>query len=190
MQIGFRAMVFTAVVSMIFTTAAAGQSELRTPDGQPDLQGVWDFRTMTPLQRPEDQERAFLSEEEAAAAEAAANARRAALLEPSEIRTELLPAGGTGAERGRRVGGYNDFWLDYGTNVIEDRRTSLIIDPTDGRLPALTAEVSACVRSARSPRICRSRVRCAFGAPAPAPTTPRTAVSPSAACWVSTAARR
>ena len=140
MQIGFRATVFTAAVLMIFTTVAAGQTELRTPDGQPDLQGVWDFRTMTPLQRPEDQERAFLSEEEAAAAEAAANARREALLEPSEVRTELLPAGGTGAERGRRVGGYNDFWLDYGTNIIEDRRTSLIIDPPDGRLPALTAE--------------------------------------------------
>ena len=125
---------------MMFTTVAAGQTALRTPDGQPDLQGVWDFRTMTPLQRPEDQERAFLSEEEAAAAEAAANARRAALLEPSEVRTELLPAGGTGAERGRRVGGYNDFWLDYGTNIIEDRRTSLIVDPPDGRLPALTPE--------------------------------------------------
>ena len=138
MQMQLRASA-AAVVLMMFTTAAAGQTTLRTPDGQPDLQGVWDFRTMTPLQRPEDQERAFLSEEEAAAAEAAANARRAALLEPSEVRTELLPAGGTGAERGRRVGGYNDFWLDYGTNIIEDRRTSLIIDPPDGRLPALTA---------------------------------------------------
>ncbi len=144
MQTQFRAVAAAvAVVLMLFTTAAAGQTELRTPGGQPDLQGVWDFRTMTPLQRPEDQERAFLSEEEAAAAEAAANARRAALLEPSEIRTELLPAGGTGAERGRRVGGYNDFWLDYGTNIIEDRRTSLIIDPPDGRLPALTPEGEA-----------------------------------------------
>ena len=140
MQIGFRAAALAAVVPLIFTAAAAGQPELRTPDGQPDLQGVWDFRTMTPLQRPEDQEQAFLTEEEAAAAEAAASARRAALLEPSEVRTELLPAGGTGAERGRRVGGYNDFWLDYGTNIIGDRRTSLIIDPPDGRLPALTPE--------------------------------------------------
>ena len=38
------------------------------------------------------------------------------------------------------MGGYNDFWLDYGTNIIGDRRTSLIVDPPDGRLPALTPE--------------------------------------------------
>ena len=123
-----------AVVSMFFTAAVAGQTLPRTPDGQPDLQGVWDFRTMTPLERPTDQEQAFLSEEEAAALEAGANARRARLLEPSEVRTEPLPAGGGGLA----VGGYNDFWLDYGTNVIGDRRTSLIVDPPDGRLPALT----------------------------------------------------
>ena len=140
MQTQFRAIALAVVVPMLFVATAAAQSELRTPDGQPDLQGVWDFRTMTPLQRPEDQEREFLTEEEAAEAEAAATARRAALLEPSEVRTEPLPAGGTGAERGQRVGGYNDFWLDYGTNVIEDRRTSLIVDPADGRLPALTPE--------------------------------------------------
>ncbi|MYD72234.1 MAG: hypothetical protein F4W89_16045 [Acidobacteria bacterium] len=140
MQTQFRAVALAVVVPMLFVTVAAAQSELRTPDGQPDLQGVWDFRTMTPLQRPEDQEEEFLTEEEAAEAEAAANARRAALLEPSEVRTEPLPAGGTGAERGQRVGGYNDFWLDYGTNIIGDRRTSLIIDPPDGRLPPLTPE--------------------------------------------------
>ena len=140
MQIQFRAVALAVVVPMLFVSTAAAQSELRTPDGQPDLQGVWDFRTMTPLQRPEDQEQEFLTEEEAAEAEAAANARRAALLEPSEVRTEPLPAGGTGAERGQRVGGYNDFWLDYGTNIIGDRRTSLIIDPPDGRLPPLTPE--------------------------------------------------
>ena len=54
-------------------------------------------------------------------------------------RTEPLPAGGGGLA----VGGYNDFWLDYGTNVIEDRRTSLIVDPPDGRLPPLTDEGEA-----------------------------------------------
>ena len=41
------------------------------------------------------------------------------------------------------MGGYNDFWLDYGTTVVEDRRTSLVVDPPDGRLPALTPEGEA-----------------------------------------------
>ena len=139
MQMQFRALALAAVVLMIFTTADAGQTLPRTPDGQPDLQGVWDFRTMTPLERPTDQEQAFLSEEEAAALEAGATARRERLLEPSEVRTEPLPAGGGGLA----VGGYNDFWLDYGTNVIADRRTSLVVDPPDGRLPALTPEGDA-----------------------------------------------
>ena len=108
--------------------------------GSPDLQGVWDFRTMTPLQRPEDQaDKAFLTENEATALEAGIKARRARQLEPSEVRTEPLPAGGGGVA----VGGYNDFWLDYGTNVVGDRRTSLIIDPPDGRLPPLTPEGDA-----------------------------------------------
>ena len=114
-----------------------GQTVPRTGDGRPDLQGVWDFRTQTPLQRPTNLgDKAVLTEEEAAEAEARLNAHRARQLEPSEVRTEPLPAGGGGLA----VGGYNDFWLDYGTNVIGDRRTSLIIDPPDGRLPALTAE--------------------------------------------------
>ena len=139
MQMQFRALALAAVVLMIFTTADAGQTLPRTPDGQPDLHGVWDFRTMTPLERPTDQEQAFLSEEEAAALEAGATARRERLLEPSEVRTEPLPAGGGGLA----VGGYNDFWLDYGTNVIADRRTSLVVDPPDGRLPALTPEGDA-----------------------------------------------
>lgn len=111
-----------------------------TPWGHPDLQGVWDFRTVTPLERPADQaDKAFLTEEEAAALEAQGAARRQQLLEPTEVRTEPLPAGGGGVA----VGAYNDFWLDYGTNVIADRRTSLIIDPPDGRMPPLTPQGEA-----------------------------------------------
>ncbi|MCY4662321.1 MAG: hypothetical protein OXF93_21325 [Acidobacteria bacterium] len=127
-----------AVLALVaLAPAAEAQTEAdppRLPWGAPDLQGVWDFRTITPLQRPEDQaDAAFLTDEEAAGLEQAAENRFAELNAPSEVRTEPLPAGGGG----RAVGAYNDFWFDRGTNVIEDRRTSLIVAPPNGRLPPL-----------------------------------------------------
>ena len=111
-------------------TPATGTSTLpRTAWGQPDLQGVWDFRTITPLERPEElagQE--FLTEEEAANLERAAVDRDARLLRQAARRTE---AGGN-------VGAYNNFWMDRGTRVIGTRRTSLIVRPPDGKIPPLT----------------------------------------------------
>ena len=124
-----------ATLAMVLVVLAAGpatgQDAPRTAWGAPDLQGVWDFRTATPLERPEDREdQAFLTEEEAAAIEQERVDRNIRLWEAAPRRTE---AGGN-------VGGYNNFWLDFGTNVIEDRRTSLIVDPPDGRIPALSEE--------------------------------------------------
>ena len=106
----------------------------RTTEGRPDLSGVWDFRTMTPLQRPEDQDKAVLTEEEAADLKLRAATRVARADAPSEVRTETLPAG-------QPVGGYNRFWLDRGARVVNDRRTSLIIDPPTGRVPELQPNV-------------------------------------------------
>jgi|TARA_B100001971_G_scaffold172344_1_gene164937 hypothetical protein len=111
-------------------TRAADWDVPRTADGQPDLQGVWDFRTMTPLQRPRDQEKAVLTEEEAAELEQRAAERVARADAPSEVRAEPLPAG-------QPVGGYNNFWLDRGGRVVEDRRTALIVDLPTGRVPEL-----------------------------------------------------
>lgn len=103
----------------------------RLSDGRPDLQGVWDFRTLTPLERPEDvADKAVLAEEEAAEIEARAAARSAELNAPTNDRDERLPVGGD-------VGGYNHYWLDQGARVVEDQRTSLIVDPPNGRLPPL-----------------------------------------------------
>jgi hypothetical protein len=133
-----------AVVALA-SAPAAGQSRsattgaspaLRAPDGKPNLAGTWDFRTITPLERPTSlADQKFLSEKDATTLQEEAEARKARLAAPSEVRTEPRAPGGGG----RAVGGYNDFWLDFGTNVVGDRRTSLIVDPPDGRLPALTA---------------------------------------------------
>ena len=105
------------------------QEAPRTAWGAPDLQGVWDFRTITPLQRPEELgDKAFLTEEEAANLEQEAVDRDIRLWEAEAQRTE---AGGN-------IGAYNNFWMDRGTNVVGNRRTSLIVDPPNGRLPQVT----------------------------------------------------
>ena len=97
--------------------------------GSPDLQGVWDFRTITPLQRPERYgDREFLTQEEAATLEQGAVDRDQRLLLAEARRTE---AGGS-------VGAYNNFWMDRGTRTIETRRTSLIVDPPNGRMPEMS----------------------------------------------------
>jgi hypothetical protein len=96
----------------------------RTIDGQPDLQGVWDFRTLTPLERPANLAgKEVLTDEEAAALEERTAASR----------VDAPPAAGN-------PGTYNQFWFDFGTKVVDDKRTSLITNPVDGRLPAYTAE--------------------------------------------------
>tara|TARA_B100001123_G_scaffold433224_1_gene557542 strand:- start:184 stop:1122 length:939 start_codon:yes stop_codon:yes gene_type:complete len=120
-------MMIVAAGVLAVASPVLAQDSPRTGWGDPDLQGVWDFRTITPLQRPEALgEQEFLTAEEAAEREAAAVQRNVELWEADARRTE---AGGN-------VGGYNNFWMDNGTRVID--RTSLIIDPPNGRYPELT----------------------------------------------------
>jgi hypothetical protein len=105
----------------VIATAQVPGTAARTAWGDPDLQGVWDFRTITPLQRPEElASKDVLTSEEAAELEAEA------------VRNDVDRPPPKG-----NVGAYNRFWFDYGTNVVEDRRTALIVDPADGRLPPL-----------------------------------------------------
>ena len=101
----------------------------RTAGGRPDLQGVFDYATATPLQRPTNLgDKAVFTNEEAAAFERQNLANRQRI-------DDTPPAG--------QVGGYNQFWYEFGTRVVPDRRTSLIADPPDGRLPPLTPAAEA-----------------------------------------------
>tara|TARA_B100001013_G_scaffold318024_1_gene226155 strand:- start:3 stop:986 length:984 start_codon:yes stop_codon:yes gene_type:complete len=114
------------------------QNAPRTAWGQPDLQGVWDFRTITPLERPQSLgEQAFLTEEEAANLEQEVVDRNTALAARAARRTEVTASVDRGEEGA--PGFYNNFWLDRGTNTVGTRRTSLVVDPPDGRIPERTA---------------------------------------------------
>jgi hypothetical protein len=139
--------------------AAQGSSPIldvpRTADGRPDLGGVWDFRTVTPLERPRElADQAFFTEEEAAAFAAerveASNVDR----NRSNEVTDRRVVNGTTETVDLRLA-YNDFWWDRGTTAVETGRTSLVIDPPEGRVPAYTAEAVArnAARVARSERL-------------------------------------
>jgi len=118
---------------------------LRTSWGHPDLEGVWSTATITPFERPVEMAgKAFLTEAEAAEFEQQTLART------NRDRRD----GGADADVARA---YNDFWWDSGTAVVPTRRTSLVIDPPDGRIPALTdaaqkrLDATAAARKLRGP---------------------------------------
>ena len=101
----------------------------RTPDGQPDIQGVWTNATMTPLERPADLAgKAFFSEAEAAALERAARERRERAFEPGAVRVERLPPGSSFA-------GYNAAIWSGTRSIAPTRRTSMVVEPPSGRVP-------------------------------------------------------
>jgi len=110
--------------------APTGWTLPRTGDGRADLQGVWDFRSLTPLQRPSElANKELFTDEEAAQFQL----ETVAQLDKDQ-------AGPDG--RIPLSGGYNEFWYDYGKQLTAGRRTSLIVDPPDGRIPSLTADAS------------------------------------------------
>jgi hypothetical protein len=128
----------------------------RTPDGVPDLQGNWSNETQTPLERMGKQG-PTLTDAQAAALEKRAqdvDEFRDRPTDPNEKATKengtydlaAVPGDPTFVERiaqaaGGNVGGYNGFWLDPGNNVVRIDgvpRSSIVVDPADGRIPALT----------------------------------------------------
>jgi len=137
--IGLFAAFSVAIVSTSVLAQGPASKVPRTPDGKPDLQGFWDFATLTPLERPANlKDKAVLTEEEAKALQKQNAERRDRAASSSEVRSTARAAGG-GAQA---VGAYNDFWIDSGSTVVGDRRTSLITDPPDGRVPESVAGVA------------------------------------------------
>jgi hypothetical protein len=101
----------------------------RTPWGDPDLQGVWSIATITPFERPSS-----LAGKEQLTEEEAAELEKNNLTANNQDRRD---GAGTDADVARA---YNDFWWDRGTKVVATRQTSLVVDPPNGRVPALTEE--------------------------------------------------
>src|SRR5690349_9431271 len=107
---------------------AKAYSPPRTPDGQPDLQGVWTNITITPLERPAN----LAGKEFFTPAEARQYEKDTVERNNADRRD-----GGAQADLSRA---YNDAWYDRGTKVVETLRTSLIIDPPDGHIPRIAQQ--------------------------------------------------
>ena len=145
------------VILFILVAPVPAGAQNTTAWGDPDLRGVWDFRTITPMQRPlELGDQAILTDEEAAAYEQQFRERR------DQDRRD----GGAVADLNRA---YNHFWMDWGSNVSEGNRTSLIVDPPDGRIPPLTPGAQREQDARRSSWQRPVRARIAGGSPAHGP---------------------
>ena len=118
-----------AARSLALTKPNSSYKAPRTVWGEPDLQGVWSYATTTPLSKPDAAgDKTFLTDEEVAE-----------LAEATAKRQDSAPRAGD-------PGTYNNFWWDRGVSI---GRTSLIIDPEDGKLPPLTPEAQK-ARAARA----------------------------------------
>ena len=121
------------LVSILAAPLVIGQSgsSPKTEYGHPDLQGTYTFRTITPLNRPRELEHLETLTPE-----------QAAEWEEFELRRQnrdliIDSVGGAGYPPG--VISYNNFWYERGENTVADRRTSLIYDPSNGRMPSLNS---------------------------------------------------
>jgi hypothetical protein len=142
----------------------------RTPDGRPDFQGNWSNATITPFERLGANQPLVLTDEAARAQEQSTRRALEAREQPSDPNRAAPPVGGearkspnaepTFIERvwqggAGLVGGYNSFWIDPGERVLRVDglpRSSIVIDPPDGRVPAYTPEARARMAQAAATR--------------------------------------
>src|SRR5580704_7969963 len=115
------------------TAQGNGATPPRTPDGRPNLAGIYSFSTITPLQRPATLAgKATLSDGEAEAFEASENTRlNRDLFDPEKGQ----PSAGYAPRSQGGVLSYNEFWYERGNALTKDKRTSLVVDPPNGRIP-------------------------------------------------------
>jgi hypothetical protein len=135
-------LVFVLTVAM----SAAEQAPIpRTGDGHPDLQGTWSYATLTTLERPaEFKGKPFLT-----AAEALEFEQRTLKIQDRDRRDvdSLTGRGSDGRTDVDRA--YNQAWWEFGSKIVGTRRTSLVIDPPDGLIPALTPDGARRARDKR-----------------------------------------
>jgi len=126
-----------AAAAVLVALPVAGQANKSVAaGGHPDLQGLWTNATITPFERPKDLAgKEFFTEEEAAAYE-----KRVAENSNRDRRGATAEADVAGA--------YNDFWFDRGNKIVPTRRTSLVIDPPDGKIPPLTPQAQKAAAAA------------------------------------------
>lgn len=123
-----RSLIVSLTFPLILALSAAHAQTPRTSWGDPDLQGRWSNATLTPLQRPAELgDKQYFTEEEA-----------------REYVAQRISAGSADdrIEEDREagnIGSYNDAWMDRGNDIVPSRRTSLVIDPANGRVPPFTA---------------------------------------------------
>ena len=139
----------TLAAVLALAPPALAQSEdptmpMRTPHGDPDISGIFTFRTLTPYQRPTQfAEQETLDAETAAAFEASERTRQNRdLFDP----TDGARSAGYAPRSEGGVLSYNEFWYERGVDLTDDKRTSLIVDPPNGRLPARTSEAQQAAR--------------------------------------------
>jgi len=129
--VGRLAVLAVGLSASVVAAGHAQSSRKAAPAVRPDIEGVWDFSSLTPLQRPAQfAGRASLTREEAAT------------FERDLRQSQNVDRRGETAEADLSGPGINEFWLERGSLALVDGRipTSLVVDPPDGRIPAATAE--------------------------------------------------
>jgi len=140
--LGAAAALLAAPATVAAQTITKSWTAPRTAEGHPDLQGIWSNASLTPFERPKELAgKEFFTEEEAAAF-----ARRV-LDQSNRDRRGASPEEDV-------AGAYNELFFDRGTKIASNLRTSIVVDPADGKTPPLTPEArqAAAARAAAQDR--------------------------------------